>query len=427
MWRLPISEEETSSQELIDGLIDADKQGRLIAHLCDLYLGRRDMAELAKTISDLHNQQNITLLSSTNIEAIEKLEHNDFWSVQYILTETIPTLESDTEQILQFAKLLIDKAGNDGVAYAPVSSLTTWCSEYPAQAHEIVEGTRRGEELPLFFGVSALKGMGDFELMDEFAISGENSLSKIGMKAMAISANEMTKENAKQALDRCFETLKKVKDAEVRLTAIDSAFRIWDDCRKVGAYLQREIIDHVVASDMGKEKQQLLSRLFYYGKGITKRSLTSILEYAATPSDQPEVILRLLDQALHGFNDRWNFEQVVAVFDAHMPQLPNEFDMRELHYFFDMVWTDSDKTSHIITTWFTRGDFTQCSKMVDAMNERTDKGWPVSIRKNHLPKDAADQIFIARKCIGFCGIERSQPLLFCFQSSKTARKTHMMQ
>ncbi|MEG9861509.1 MAG: hypothetical protein V6Z81_03275 [Parvularculales bacterium] len=394
-----MKEEPPHDQELCEMLINADRQGKLITQLCNF--DRRGVSSITEIISNLNNDGKIALLATRNLDAIKNLRHDDFWSIQNSLSEIIPTLKCETTALLHFVRTMVEKAGNDLAAYSPVSSLTKWCSHNSAQAYEIIEGSRQSDELCLQYCVCALEGLGNFKLIREFASNDDTALSIIGIRAMGLLGNELPVISAKESIKKCLETLNNLDNGEARLTSIESAFRIWNENKKIGHYLQTPFIKAVTASNVDEERQMLVYCLYRYVGGLTEKSIESILKHATNNSENSEALLRMLDQALGGFDERWNFEQVVDVFNSHMPHVSDNFDIRDLSYFFDMVWNAPSNTSYVFSSWLYLGDIQQCTKLAYAIDEKGGNDVTLSFLKQHVPEYANDQIFIAKKCIGF--------------------------
>jgi hypothetical protein len=90
----------------------------------------------------------------------------------------------------------------------------------------------------------------------------------------------------------------------------------------------------------------------------------------------------------------------VSVFGACIPRLENGARRQEYYTFSQWVWRHPDHTSYLFSEWLNGGEFSLCSFLANLLGARN-KGTEVWLAKSHIPPNASDQIFIARKCVGF--------------------------
>lgn len=385
---------------IIEQLINADKNQSLMQALCELYYGQEESQVISDTLSSLHNDGKILLLSATSINSIDRLENNDFWSVQYILSSAIPKLKCETQELMVFVKTLVAKAGPDRAAGTPVVSLTEWCSQNPTQAMEIIEGARHLDENSLLYCANALKSTNRIDLMTEFANSDEDKLKIRGIQSLGLSVDKFSEPQIKNALNTCFEIINNSDDKEVRGASIESAFRLWNSKNITEHYLQDEFISAVISTSLEHERQQLLTGLFYHSEGLSGKSVIDILKSAKLPVKNAASQINILNMTLHGFDGRWDFDLVLEILDEHIPKLDKSFEAKNLYNFFALIWKNRSKTSRVISKWLNDGQFRICTMLADAINEVGGNDLEIELLREHIPSATVDQIFTARKAIG---------------------------
>lgn len=131
----------TDESNLAQLIIEGDAGRRLIPVILDLeYKDRK--RELGSFLAELHNSGEIALLSNDNLEAIRRLEHNEFWMIFGALSDAIEHVVDDYPAVQQFAECLVERAGNDGASNTPFVSFVRWCEKHPSQAIRIMKGAK---------------------------------------------------------------------------------------------------------------------------------------------------------------------------------------------------------------------------------------------------------------------------------------------
>jgi hypothetical protein len=144
----------------------------------------------------------------------------------------------------------------------------------------------------------------------------------------------------------------------------------------------------------------LSAMLLYHDKGLPKASIDLVLGLLATAPSNYSATLRDLDHAISKDDDRWEFEQVVPVFTKCIPRLDEKSDQHGYHSFPEWVWSDPKYASYLFAEWLNGGKFSLCSYLAELLSGDSN-GAGVWVQKAHLPLEADNQIFMARKCIGF--------------------------
>lgn len=379
-------------------LINAEQQGSLIQVLTSAEL-RPQRSELGDILCELHNTGLVNLASDQNLSAIDALAHNDFWIAVHPLNKAIPHLDCSYGEVLKLVHSLVDKAGLDGAAGAPNLSLVTWSKNNPAKAREITNGIKELDDLCLTHGMFAVVGLDDEALAFELFRQTTTSVAAIGLRALG-RMESVSVGGIKEGVDGAFDVIERQTDAELRVAAIEAAFRLWEKLGPSAPYRQREFIESIGKGGNKSELSMLSAMLFYHDKGLPKDSIDQVLGLLETSSSESTATLGNLDHAIQESDSRWDFRRVSRVFASCIPRLNETAKKHDYHSFAKWVWDNPDHSSYLFAEWLNEGEFSLCSFLAELLGAGA-KGAEVWIQRKHLPPNAADQIFVARKCIGF--------------------------
>jgi hypothetical protein len=379
-------------------LINAEQQGCLLQVLTSAEL-RPQRRELGDILCELHNAGLINLASDQNLSAIDALVHNDFWNVIHPLDKAIPNLNCSYLDVLNLVYRLVRKAGSDGAAGLPNLSLVAWSKSNPAKAREIVNGVKELNELCLAHGVFAVIGLGDEALAFELIRQSNTSIIAVGLRALG-RMETVSVSGIREGVNDAFDVIERQTDAALRVAAIEAAFSLWEKPGPSEPHRQREFIDAIGKGGDTTELSMLSAMLFYHDKGLPKESIDQVLGLLETLPSNSAATLSNLDHAINGKDDRWDFKRVVRVFATCIPRLDEKARKKDHYSFSEWVWGNPDHSSYLFAEWLSGGEFSLCSFLAELLGAGT-KGAGVWVSKPHLPPSADDQIFLARKCIGF--------------------------
>jgi len=384
--------------ELAQLIIDGDAAGRLVSIILDFeYKDRK--RELGGFLADMHNSGEIALLSNDNIEAIRRLEHNEFWMIFGVLSDAIEHVVDNYPAVQQFAECLVERAGNDGASNTPFVSFVRWCEKHPSQARKIVTGAKDDHEDCQRSCVFALQGLNDFGCLVEFLEDGRAEIRTIGFRALGRLKN-MTSQDDKTGIDACFSEIQSPTSDDARNAAIEAVFRVWDKEPGKEKYRQDEVIKALLAQPTDEDLVRLCAMLFYHRNAPTEQSISAILSRSQSISSSFATASDWIDSALTWKDERWSFEEVVAFMEAMVPHFEQPAKSKQLHSFCEWVWEEPANASYLFARWLNSGDFSLCSFLAQ-MVSGGDKGAALPLLPQDLPPEAVDQVFLARKCIGF--------------------------
>lgn len=379
-------------------IIDGDAAGRLIPIILDFeYKDKK--RELGSFLADLHNSGGIALLSDDNLEAIRRLEHNDFWMIFGALSDAIEYVVDDYPAVQRFAECLVERAGSDGASNTPFVSFVRWCKKHPSQARKIVAGARDGQEDCQRSCVFALQGLDDLGCLADFLEDSRAEIRSIGFRALGRLKN-MTSQDDQTGIDACLSEIQSPSSDDARNAAIEAVFRIWDNDATKEKYRQDEAIKSLLAQPKDEDLVRLCAMLFYHKNASTEQTISAVLSKSKGISSNFEAASHWIDRALTWKDDRWSFKEVVAFMEAMVPLFEQPAKIKQFHSFCEWTWEEPANASYLFARWLNSGDFSLCSFLAE-MVSGGDKGAALPLLPQDLPPEAVDQVFLARKCIGF--------------------------
>lgn len=380
-------------------LEDAGHRGELISCILS-FEGRIRRRECGPILCNLHNSGKISLVSDDTLAAIEALSHNDYWSIVHVFDQAIPELDCSYQDILKLVHTLVSKAGSDGAAGLPNTSLVKWCKTNPEKAKLIVEEAKSCDELCLSHSVFAIQGIGSTELALEFLEHPNESVVAVGLRALGRLDidNEVV---AKRVIDECCQAIKVSFDQNVRSSAIETAFITCEKLDPAESYRQQEFLEAVINANEGDELVQISAALFYHPKGLTAESIDQILVALAGEVSNPRATLHWLDHALHSKRRNCDLAKVIDILAAQIPKLEESVEPNMLHNFSQWIWEDPDNSAQLFSSWLNSGQYELCAFLASMVGEGGKKNTIVDIPRAILPNELVDQIFMARKCVGF--------------------------
>lgn len=373
--------------------------GELITYLISLaYLPSKE--EGGGVLSRLHNLGKISLVSDDTLAAIEALSPNDFWSIINFFEHAIPELNCSHRDILRLVHTLVCKAGTDGASGIPNIALIKWCSANPEKAKQIVQGAKLLDEMCLSHCVFAVQGIGNTALAFELLEHSDKALVAVGLRSLG-RLDLDSEAVANRVIDECCKVIAIEKNQKLRSSAIETAFSIWDRHGPLEPYRQQEFLEVIIRTKDGDELVQLSAALFYHSKGLVIESVDKILEALAGEVSNPQATLHWLDLSLHSQGKNWDLTKVIDVLTAQIPKLEHSIDPSNLHHFCQWIFEDPNNSAQLFSRWLISGQSRLCQFLADMMQLDGRKNKIIEISRLNLPSELEDQIFLARKCVGF--------------------------
>lgn len=385
-----------------EALKEAYSRGEFISFFLSLESHMRRL-EGGQILCELHNAEKISLTSSASLAAIKALSSTNFWSIVHSFNQAIPALNCSHREVLKLVQTLVDKAGSDGAAGVPYLSLVSWCKANPEKAKQIITEAKALDSLCLSHCAFAIQGLESTELAFELlehadqviVTAGLNALGRLQMDSLLI---------AKRVINECYEVIATIEDQAIRSAAIETAFKTWEKAELAEHHLQSEFIKAVIERNNADELTQLAATLFYYQKGLTTESIEQILVALTGNISNPKAALHWLDSALYAKDQRWSLTKVIDVLTVQIPKLDDLPKQEQFHGFCQWIFEDYLNLSQLFSRWLVSGQFSLCELLVSILEGSGKKNILVELAKSDLPSNAIDQIFMARKCVGFLWI-----------------------
>ncbi len=380
-------------------LVKADQKSELITLILNLS-AEVESQHLSKLLSTLHNIGEINLLSSENINSVSNLENNNFWMIVDPLILSIPNLKSSYKKVQIFVEALVNKAGKDLTANMPYQSFIEWCKLNPDEAKKIILAAKEHDTDSMRSAVYAIHGLGEFQNVVAFLNHKEPNLREIGFNALGFWDN-ISDVDTQIGLDHCLTAIQDGEGKAVRKVAIEAAFRLWDKDSRTSTSLQDEFIDCLLKESDDSDLVQLCALLFYCPKASSAQTIRKILQASKQICTNFESAVLWIDKALTWRDERWLFPAIVDFFESFIPKFDRPPTCDQLHNFCKWTMMDSECSSFLFSRWLNEGDTKLCEFLAEIVELEFENNAVITLQKNDLPNKGDDQIFLAKKCIGF--------------------------
>jgi hypothetical protein len=104
----------------------------------------------------LHNTGDIDLVELPTQAAFAALSVHAFFMAQHFYCEAIPQLDANASALMECCKILVEKAGADGVANEPNGAFRSWCESNPSKGAKVIHHARVDDPLAKRFVTFAL-------------------------------------------------------------------------------------------------------------------------------------------------------------------------------------------------------------------------------------------------------------------------------
>lgn len=301
--------------------------------------------------------------------------------------------------MLAYVSTLVEKGGADGAAGMPNTAFTDWCRSNPHEASKIIERIRQRDPLALKHGVFAVLGLANHQLPFDLIAHHETEVRTVGMGSLG-RMDGWDLGGLKSGVNEAFQTLSNETDKELRIAAIEAAFRLWEQAPSGTRYKQTEVINLVGQGGDPTELTVLAAMLFYHNKGLARGDFDLILKWLSKRPSNAAATLNHLDMAIRRNDKRWKFEKAVEAIEFCLPMLDKPADADDFYGFCQWLWGEDNHVSFLFSRWLSGGHRDQCSFLNEILQGRS-SGRLVNLKRNDLPEGPEDQMFLAEKCIGY--------------------------
>lgn len=380
-------------------LVKAEQRSELITSISNLSF-KVEPKHLGKILSEIHNNGKINLLSSENIKSISNLGNNDFWMIVDPLIVSIPNLKSRYQKIQFFVEALVNKAGNDLAATMPYQSFIEWCKLNPDEAKKIILAAKKRNTDSMRSAVFAIHGLGEFQNIVDFLNCKEPNLREIGFKALGFW-NNISDVNTQIGIEHCLTAIQDREEKITRKVAIEAAFRLWEKEGKTSKSLQADFINCLLKEPTDDDLVLLCALLYYCPKASTAHTIKKILQASKQIGTNFDSALQWIEKALTWRDGRWSFPEAVDFFETLIPKLESPPTYDRFRNFCKWAMMDSECSSFLFSRWLNKGNIKLCNFLTELVEMEFENNPAIAVQKKDLPETTDDQIFLAKKCIGF--------------------------
>lgn len=381
------------SAEQIIQLSDA---GNLAAELAEYHLPAEDGSDtfLQRCVA-LHNNGDIDLVAIPGQQAFDAVDTHSFFTAQQFYCDAIPQLRTNAAALMACCRILIERAGNDGVAHMPNGAFRQWCKGNPEDAAGVIREAKAGNDLAMRFVTFALQGANDIETATEFVREYDDNRRLYGLSALG----QMTfgdSDSARNAIAVAEPFIVSNNDDAVRVTALSGAFDILQ--RLEDTALARRLV-RAAAQSPGPQVLYGLARLLFQPHSSLDMETVGIALNALRAVDaEHEGTIRLVDSGLHRMIGTPNESQAL---DYLTEMLREEIlTIEQFHSTVHKLNTDNpQRVYELVVRWLLSGSIglaKNTGQLVRAGKERI-----FNTSAQSLGLSPVQQLFLCRKAIGF--------------------------
>ncbi|CAN7726523.1 hypothetical protein LJR010_005910 [Ensifer adhaerens] len=331
-------------------------------------------------------------------DSLEKLPGPRFFLVQHVFCDLIPRLELDHLPILHLVDKLVRQGGSDIAAGQPNVALRNWCALDPRRSAAIYADARSGGALALRHLTFALEA---HNAVDE-AIGFAHCDLKEAQFAAATALGRMNLGSEfKRALDTLVE-LANADDENLSLTGLHAGFSA---TTLAGEKLSSDL-ENALAWRMNVETPQTIylaaDLLWKHPAVLTPRALQLCLAAVEAVAPQYGGTVQHLDFATRSLAELGQLDRMVELVGKICDRTNGAISLSSFGGLLRQLEANGpDALGRAVVFWLINGELHIRNSLA---SELTDIGRDVpsySVPADCLPADAATQLFLCRKAVGW--------------------------
>lgn len=389
----------------VEQIIQLSDAGNLAAELAEYHLPAEDGSDtFLQLCVALHNSGDIDLVAVPGQPAFNTIDTHSFFTAHKFYCDAIPQLRTNAAALMACCRILIERAGNDGVAHMPNGAFRQWCKGNPKDAADIVRDAKAGNDLAMQFVTFALQSANDIETATEFVREYEDNRRLYGLSALA----QMTfsdSDSARHAIAVVEPFIASNNDDSVRATALSSAFDILqplEDTALVGRLVQ------AATQCPGPHVLYGLARLLFQPQSSLDLETVGIALNALRAVDaEHEGTIRLLDSVLYRMvgtsNESKALDYLTEMLQKEVLTI-EQFDST-VH---KMNTENPQRLYALVVRWLMSSSFALASSTGQFVRAGKERVFNTSAQS--LGLSPGQQIYLCRKAIGFLFVH---PLTCC--------------
>lgn len=368
----------------------------LVAGALRLDRSERKDAKLVAALARGGSSRKI-LTSEADAEALAELSGPRFFDVQTILCQVIPLLVASPPDVMALVSILVEKGGEDLAANQPNSAFRKWCSAEEHRTEEVIASARAGDPLALRYLVFALEAKADVEeAFQSAAADGEEQTAGV----LALTRMPLDEDQAARALDSILiaaSTAAPTETAGLIKAALDIAGKYSTLDRTALA----AALDRFAASTAPFAVHLMATALYWHGVEMSDGEVASCLRGIQSVDPKNGGTVELIDDALRRLWSKRPDEvgQAIAALISNTKGLVGD---RAL----DGILSANNRDqmvalTRLATEWLREGDYHVCSTLASHVSEINRTSPCFEVTPDVLPPEAADQVFVCRKAVGY--------------------------
>ena len=380
----------------VEQIIQLNNAGNLAAELAEYHLPAEDGTDtfLQRCVA-LHNNGDIDLVAVPSQPAFNAIDTHSFFTAQQFYCDAIPELRTNAAALMVCCRILIERAGSDGVANMPNGAFRQWCRGNPEEAASVVREAKAGNDLAMQFVTFALQGANDIETATAFVREYDDDRRHYGLSALG----QMTfadGDTARHAIVTVEPFIANNNDDVVRLNALSAAFDILQPLEDNA--LARRLVESAV-QDPGPQVLYGLARLlFQQHSSLDKETVGIALNALRAINAEYQGTIRLLDSGLQDMVGTPNEAQALNYLTETLRD--GTLTIEQLPSTAHKLNTDNpQRVYELVVRWLMSGSFALASSTGQFVRAGRERVFNTSVQSLGLSPN--QQLFLCRKAIGF--------------------------
>lgn len=386
--------------EFYEEILIQNSSGNLISFLfSNDYCNDEACDEMLEIIAKLHNNNEIDLFSVKSLQDISNLKKFEFWNGHSYFSKVIPLLEGTVEQIMALTNILVISVGDDGFAQTPNLELLKWCEVDVSRSKQIIQQSKSGDELALKHLVFALIANSQFEDSINF-IRGDN-LSAQTAGVVALGRMKLSVEQEETALQQISNSISGSTDAPYVSNLLNSARGIWNTSSTHSKFLQVDIIEGALKNDFAETSLTIASMLYSNLEIIEASLLPQMMSSLLNLKPEHVGTINMIDSAFPKLCNAGYSIQIINFLEELISKNMKKIKLDQFENFRKYLLDNNPKElSRVVSSWLLNGNMYTCVELVSMLNGTLESKNIINIRKEDIPKEIDEQIFLIHKVVG---------------------------
>lgn len=377
-------------------IIQLYEAGNLAAELAEYHPPAKDGSDtFLKRCVTLHNNGDIDLVAVPSQPAFAIVDPQSFFTAQQFYCDAIPQLRTNATALMACCHLLIERAGNDGVAHMPNGAFRQWCKGNPEDAAGVIRDARAGGELAIQFVTFALQGANDIETATAFIREYDDNRRLYGLSALGQMAFA-DGDSARYAIAVVEPFIASSNDDVVRVNALSAAF---DILQPLGdAALARRLVQSAGQSPGPQVLYGLARLLTQPSSSLDIETVRMALNALRAVDVEHQGTIRLVDSGLQRMVGTPNESQALDYLTEMLRE--GTLTIEQFHSTVHKLNTDNpQRVYELVVRWLLSGSIALASSTGQFVRAGKERVFNTSAQSLGLSQD--QQLFLCRKAIGF--------------------------